>query len=45
MKAGRYPAKIKFLYFFEWLPLPLPLKLIYAHLFYVLAEKPEGAPA
>jgi len=44
MKSGRYPAKLKFFYFFEWLPLPLRLKLLYAHLFYVLAEKrPDGA--
>ena len=42
MKAHRYPKKIRFFYFFEWLPLPLPLKLLYAHLFYVLAEKPDG---
>jgi len=40
MREGRYPPKIKLLYFFEWLPLPLPLKLIYAHLFWVLAEVP-----
>ena len=39
MKSGRYPAKIRLLYFFEWLPLPFPVKLLYAHLFYVLAEK------
>ncbi len=39
MKAGRYPVKIKLLYMFEALPLPFLLKLLYAHLFYVLAEK------
>ncbi|MCP3978208.1 MAG: class I SAM-dependent methyltransferase [bacterium] len=38
MKNGGYPPKLKFMYFFEWLPLPLPLKLIYAHLYYVLAR-------
>jgi hypothetical protein len=40
MQSGNYPPKLKFFYLFEWLPLPLPLKLIYAHLFYVLAEVP-----
>ncbi len=39
MKSGHYPAKIKFLYLFEQLPVPWPLKLAYAHLFYVLAER------
>ena len=27
MQAQAYPPKLKFLYFFEWLPLPLPLPL------------------
>jgi hypothetical protein len=45
MKTGKYPPKIRFLYFFEWLPLPFLVKLFYAHLFYVLAEKPEAAQA
>ena len=40
MREGRYPPKLRWLYLFEQLPLPLPLKLIYAHLFYVLAEVP-----
>ena len=40
MKAGRYPLKLKLLYFFEWLPLPFLIKMFYAHLFFVLAEKP-----
>ena len=44
MKEGRYPLKLKLLYFFEWLPLPFQLKLVYAHLFYVLARKPEATP-
>lgn len=39
MKAGNYPLKIKFYYLLERLPLPLMLKLPYAHLFYVLGEK------
>ncbi len=39
MKAGNYPRKIKLLYLFEQLPLPFFAKLLYAHLFYVLAEK------
>ncbi len=42
MKQGQYPLKLSLLYFFEWLPLPLPLKLLYAHLYYVLAEVPAG---
>jgi len=40
MKADRYPLKIKLLYLFEQLPLPFFVKLLYAHLFYVFAEKP-----
>jgi len=39
MKAGKYPLKIKFLYLFECLPMPFIIKLLYAHLFYVIAEK------
>ena len=39
MKSGRYPFKIKFYYLFELLPLPFLLKMFYAHLFFVLAEK------
>jgi hypothetical protein len=39
MKAGEYPLKLKLLYVAEWLPLPLFIKLFYAHLFYVLAER------
>ena len=42
MKEGRYPPKLKFLYFFEWLPLPWVIKLAYAHLFFVLAEAHRG---
>ena len=38
MKSGDYPPKLKFFYFFEWLPLPFLIKLIYAHLFYVVAR-------
>lgn len=41
MKSGQYPLKLELLYFFEWLPLPFRLKLLYAHLFYVLAEVPS----
>jgi hypothetical protein len=43
MKSGRYPLKLKLLYFFEWLPLPWRVKLFYAHLFFVLARKPGAA--
>ena len=39
MKSGRYPTKIKLLYLAEALPLPWFIKLIYAHLFYILARK------
>lgn len=39
MKAGAYPPKIKLLYLAEQLPLPWRIKLIYAHLFWVLAKK------
>ncbi|MBF0448845.1 MAG: hypothetical protein HQL67_11645 [Magnetococcales bacterium] len=38
MKSGRYPYKLPALYLAERLPLPLWLKLAYAHLFYVIAE-------
>lgn len=40
MKTGSYPLKLKLLYLAEAAPLPFPLKLLYAHLFYVLAERP-----
>jgi hypothetical protein len=39
MKSGRYPTKIKLLYLAEALPLPWVVKLIYAHLFWILARK------
>lgn len=39
MKKGRYPLWLKFFYLFEILPLPFRFKLVYAHLFYVLAGK------
>ncbi len=41
MKSGRYPAKIKLFYLLERLPMPLVVKLLYAHLFYVVAEIPR----
>ena len=41
MKTGKYPPKIKFLYLFECLPVPYIIKLLYAHLFYVFAEKSQ----
>ncbi len=40
MKTGEYPLKLRLFYLLEWLPMPLPIKLVYAHLFYVLARKP-----
>jgi hypothetical protein len=39
MKRGEYPLKIKLLYVAERLPLPWVIKLVYAHLFWVLARK------
>lgn len=39
MKSGRYPSKIKLLYLAEALPLPWVVKLLYAHLFWVLGRK------
>jgi hypothetical protein len=39
MKRGAYPTKIKLLYLAEALPLPWVVKLVYAHLFWVLARK------
>jgi hypothetical protein len=39
MKRGAYPPKIKMLYLAEALPLPWWVKLVYAHLFWVLARK------
>jgi hypothetical protein len=39
MKSGEVPRKIKLLYLAEALPLPWVVKLLYAHLFWVLARK------
>jgi hypothetical protein len=39
IKCGRYPSWIYFLYALECLPLPWQLKLLNAHLYYVLGEK------
>jgi hypothetical protein len=39
MKRGEYPTKIKLLYLAEALPLPWVVKLVYAHLIWVLARK------
>jgi hypothetical protein len=39
MKTGEYPLKLKLFYLLEWLPMPLAIKLVYAHLFYVVARK------
>lgn len=41
MKNDHYPLKIHLLYMAEQLPLPWIVKLVYAHLFYVLARVPE----
>ena len=40
MREGSYPTKIKLLYLAEAAPLPFLVKLLYAHLFWVLAEIP-----
>lgn len=42
MKQGAYPPKIKLLYLAEALPLPWVVKLVYAHLFWVLARAPAA---
>jgi len=39
MKSGDYPLKLKLFYLVERLPLPWVVKLLYAHLFWVLAER------
>jgi len=39
MQSGKYPLLIRLLYLFEMIPLPFRVKLLAAHLFYVLAEK------
>ncbi len=39
MQSGEYPLQIRLLYLFEMMPLPFAVKLLAAHLFYVLAEK------
>lgn len=39
MKKGKYPRRMGFYYLFEKLPLPFRIKLLQAHLFYVLAQK------
>ncbi len=39
MKRGQYPLKLKLFYLLERLPMPLLIKLLYAHLFYVVARK------
>ncbi len=45
MKRGEYPAKIRLLYLAEALPLPWFVKLVYAHLFWVLARRPPPRDA
>lgn len=45
MRQGRVPAKLKLLSVCERLPLPWQLKLAYAHLFYVLAARPDAIGA
>ena len=43
MRKRAYPLKIKLLYLAEALPLPWSVKLVYAHLFWVLARVPASA--
>ena len=40
MQAGRVPTRLWLMYLVERMPLPLPVKLAYSHLFYVLAVRP-----
>lgn len=44
MRQGAYPTKIHLLYLAERLPLPWQVKLLYAHLFWVLARRPLAEP-
>jgi len=39
MKTGNYPSWIKAVYAFESIPMPLFIKYIYAHIFYIVGEK------
>ena len=39
VRAGEFPRWVKVLYAIEKVPSPLPLKLLYSHIFYVLCEK------
>ncbi len=39
MKKGAVPFRIRLMYLFEMLPMPLPIKLLTSHLFYVIAAK------
>ena len=39
MKEGKYPDWIKYVYAFERFPMPLFIKYLYSHLFYVIGEK------
>jgi hypothetical protein len=38
MNSGEYPLKLKLFYLLEALPMPLPIKLVYAHLYYIVAR-------
>jgi len=39
MKTDNYPSWIKAVYAFESIPMPLFIKYIYAHIFYIIGEK------
>ena len=39
MKTGNYPSWIHAVYVFESIPMPLIIKYIYAHIFYIIGEK------
>ena len=39
VKNNSYPWWFKHMYYFEKMPMIWPVKLLYAHLFYVIGEK------
>ncbi len=40
IRTGKYPTWIKMVYAFENIPMPFQVKLLYSHIYFVLAEKP-----
>jgi len=39
LKLGKYPSWIHGVYAFEKMPMFLPVKLLYSHIYYVLGKK------